>query len=314
MTTTMKAVRIHTYGGPEVLAYEEAPRPEAGENEVLIKVAAAGVNPVDWKVREGYLAAWINHSLPLILGWDVSGVVQEVGPGVSNLTPGEAVYTRADLGRDGAYAEYIAVNADHVVPTPRSLDMVQAAAIPHAALAAWQALFDIAGLTGGQTVLIHGAAGGVGHFAVQLARWRGARVIGTSSEQNLDFQRQLGVDEAIDYTATRFDEVVRDADVVRDTIGGEVLERCWKVLKTGGILVSLVEAPSEETAQAHGVRQAFAGAAADGKTLSEIAALVDAGQVKPFVSTVLPLAEVAQAHALSQSMHTRGKIVLQVAQ
>jgi NADPH:quinone reductase-like Zn-dependent oxidoreductase len=184
--------------------------------------------------------------------------------------------------------------------------------VPHAALAAWQSLFKYADLGKGQTVLVHGAAGGVGHFAVQFAKVHGAQVIGTSSGSNLEFQRQLGVDEAIDYTTTRFEEVVHDADVVLDTIGGEVQQRSWKVLKPGGTLVSLVEMPSAETAAAHGVRQALATADADEGVLARIAALIDSGQVKPVVSTVLPLTEVRQAHALSETRHTRGKIVLQV--
>jgi NADPH:quinone reductase-like Zn-dependent oxidoreductase len=271
------------------------------------------VNPFDWKVRQGYLAGWINYSLPLILGWEMSGVVQAAGSGVKDFKIGDEVMARADISRDGAYAEYIAVDAGIVVPKPGSIDPIQAAAIPHAALAAWQALFTTGGLTAGQTVLIHGAAGGVGTFAVQFAKWCGAKVIGTASKRNLDFVRELGVDEAIDYSATRFDEVVRDADVVLDTIGGEVLQRCWVVLKPGGILISLVEAPSEETAASYGVRQALVGANADRKILSDIVDLVVSGKVKPIVSAVLPLSEVRQAHELSQSMHTRGKIVLQVA-
>jgi NADPH:quinone reductase-like Zn-dependent oxidoreductase len=310
--TTMKAVPVHTYGGPEVLVYEEAPCPEVGTEDVLIRVFATSVNPFDWKVREGYLAAWMNHKLPLILGWDVSGVVQTVGSGVTNFSPGDQVFARADVNLDGAYAEYIAVEASLVVPKPDSLDHIHAAAVPHAALAAWHSMFSAADLSSGQTMLIHGAAGGVGHFAVQFAKWRGAKVIGTASGNNLEFLHQLGVDEAIDYTTTRFDEVVRDVDVVLDTIGGEVLERCWVVLKPGGMLVSLVEAPSEETAIAYGVRQSFAGAQADAGILTQIAALVDSGQIKPTVSTILPLDEVRQAHELSQSMHTRGKIVLQI--
>jgi NADPH:quinone reductase-like Zn-dependent oxidoreductase len=284
-----------------------------GESDVLIRVSAVGVNPFDWKVRQGYLAGWINHSFPLILGWDVSGVVQAVGSGVEDFAIGDEVLSRADVSRDGAYAEYIAVNAAHVVSKPQSIDHVHAAAIPNAALAAWQSLFTAGELSSGQTLLVHGAAGGVGTFAVQFAKWRGAKVIGTSSKGNLDFLRELGVDEAIDYNAARFDEVVRDADVVLDTIGGEVLQRCWVVLKPDGMLVSIVEAPSEETAAAHGVRQSFVSAVADVKILAEIAGLVASGTVKPIVSTVLPLAEVRQAHTLSQSMHTRGKIVLQVA-
>jgi NADPH:quinone reductase-like Zn-dependent oxidoreductase len=308
----MKAVRIHAYGGHDELKYEEAPCPEVGENEALLRVSAAGVNPFDWNVRAGYLAGWINYSLPLILGWDVSGVVEAVGTGVKNLTPGQPVFARADYTRDGTYAEFVVVQASLVEPKPTTLDFIHAAAVPHAALAAWQSLFKFADLSKGQTVLVHGAAGGVGHFAVQFAKLHGAQVIGTSSGNNLEFQRQLGVDEAIDYTTTRFEEVVHDADVVLDTIGGEVQQRSWKVLKPGGTLVSLVEMPSAETAAAHGVRQALATADADEGVLARIAALIDSGQVKPVVSTVLPLTEVRQAHALSETRHTRGKIVLQV--
>lgn len=216
------------------------------------------------------------------------------------------------MARDGAYAEYIAVRASDVVPKPPSLDHIQAAAIPLAALAAWKTLFDTAGLTEGQKVLIHRAAGGVGTFAVQLAKWRGAHVIGTASRYNLDFLRELGADEVIDYNTTRFDEVVSDVDVVLDTLGGDIQARCWPLLKPGGMLVSIMEPPSEETAAAHGVRHGFIGVYPDPKTLQEIAALVEAGHIKPIVSTVLPLQEVRQAHALSESMHTRGKIVLQI--
>jgi NADPH:quinone reductase-like Zn-dependent oxidoreductase len=309
---TMKAVRIHAYGDLDVLKYEESPCPEEGDNEALIRVSAVGVNPYDWKVRAGYLAGWVDYSFPLILGWDVSGVVAAVGRGVKNLAVGDAVFARADYTRNGAYAEYVAVEASLVEPKPVTLDFIHAAAVPHAALAAWQSLFKYAGLSAGQTVLIHGAAGGVGHFAVQFAKLHGAHVIGTSSEHNLDFLRQLGVDQAIDYTATRFDEVVHDVDVVLDTIGGEVLQRSWKVLKPGGMLVSVVEMPPAETAAAYGVSQTLATADADEGVLAQIAALIDSGQVKPVVSTVLPLTEVGQAHTLSASQHTRGKIVLQV--
>jgi NADPH:quinone reductase-like Zn-dependent oxidoreductase len=309
---TMNTVRIHAYGNHDELRYEDAPCPVVADHEALIRVYAAGVNPFDWKVRAGYLAGWINYSLPLILGWDVSGVVEAVGSDVKNLTVGEPVFARADYTRDGTYAEYVAVQASLVEPKPQTLDFIHAAGVPHAALAAWQSLFKYADLSAGQTVLVHGAAGGVGHFAVQFAKLHGAQVIGTSSGNNLDFQRQLGVDEAIDYTKTRFDEVVHDVDVVLDTIGGEVQQHSWKVLKPGGMLVSLVEMPSEETATAHGVRRALATADADEGVLAQIAALIDSGQVKPVVSSVLPLTEVRQAHALSESRHTRGKIVLQV--
>ena len=310
--TTMKAVRIHTYGGRDVLIYEDAPCPAVGEDDVVIRVHAAAVNPIDWVVRAGYVVGWFNHTLPLIPGWDVSGVIEATGSGVTNFAAGDEVFARTDLNRNGAYAQYMAVRASEVVPKPPSLDHIQAAAVPHAALAAWKTLIDTAGLTGGQSVLIHRAAGGVGSFAVQLAKWRGAHVIGTASAQNLDFLRQLGVDEAIDYNVTRFEDVVDSVDVVLDTMGGDIQARCWPVLKPGGMLVSLNEPPSAETAAAHGVQQSFVTVDPDARALQEIAALVEAGHIKPVVSTVLPLQEVQQAHALSESMHARGKIVLQV--
>lgn len=310
---TMKAVRIHSFGGLEVLQYEETPCPEIGDQEVLVRVHAAGVNPLDWKVRQGYLNGWIDHSLPLVLGWDLSGVVEATGPGVTDFSPGQAVFGRADVSRDGTYAEYVVVRAAEVSAKPKSVDHDHAAAIPQATLAAWQALFNGAGLSSGQTVLIHGAAGGVGTFAVQLAKLRGARVIGTASENHLDFLRELGVDEVIEYNKTRFEQVVQDADVVLDLVGGETLERSWAVLKPGGVLVSIVDMPSEETAAAHGVQQRFATAELNPAILPEMAALVDAGQIKPVVSTILPLNEVRQAHTISQSMHALGKIVLHVA-
>ncbi|HUL12015.1 MAG TPA: NADP-dependent oxidoreductase [Methylococcaceae bacterium] len=309
---TMKAVRIHAYGGPEVLRYEEVLRPEPGPGEVLIRVHAAGVNPVDWKIREGYLKQMLHHSLPLIPGWDVSGVVAAMGPGAVRLKAGDEVYSRPDIARDGAYAEYIVVGETEVALKPKTIDHVHAAAIPLAALTAWQSLFDAAGLGAGQKVLIHAAAGGVGSFAVQLAKWKGAQVIGTASKGNHDFVRNLGADEAIDYQTTRFEDMVRDVDVVFDTIAGETQKRSWKVLKKGGILVSILGQPSAEEAAAHGVRQASVFVQPSAMQLDEIAKLVDSGKLRPIVETVLPLAEARRAQELSQTGHTRGKIVLRV--
>lgn len=310
----MKAVRIHSYGGPEVLSYEEAPRPSIGADEVLIRVHAAAINPVDWKVREGYLQGFIDYQLPVTLGWDVSGVVEEVGEAVTDLRVGDEVYARPDIARDGAYAEYLAARASEVALKPRSLDHVAAAAVPLAALTAWAALFDAADLQPGQTVLIHAAAGGVGSFAVQLAKWKGARVIGTASGANHDLVRELGADEVIDYTTTRFEQAVRDVDVVFDTVGGDTLARSWGVLKRGGFLVGVVEPPDQATAAAHGVRSAHVFIQPDKAKLTKLAELIDAGVVRPQVSTVLPLAEARRAHELSQTGHTRGKIVLRVAE
>ena len=232
---TMKAIRIHQYGGPEVLQYEDAPLPEMGTEDVLIRVHAAGVNPVDWKVREGYLRQRIAHGLPLILGWDLSGVVVDTGTAVSQLTVGAAVYGRPDIARNGTYAQYVAVRADELALKPESLDHVHAAAVPLACLTAWQALFEAVppytsvDLRAGQTILIHGAAGGVGSFAVQLAKWRGARVVATASAHNEAFLRGLGADEVIDYTARQFETAVARVDAVFDTVGRETQRRSWPV-------------------------------------------------------------------------------------
>lgn len=308
---TMKAVRIHEYGGPEVLTYEDVPRPEPKDGEILVRIHAASVNPVDWIMRNGDLKDMIPH-LPIVLGWDFAGVVEQVGSGVSDLAPGDAVY--ANLGPSaGGYAEYATLPASAAAHKPASLDFVAAASVPLVALTAWQSLFEVAGLSAGQTVLIHAAAGGVGSMAVQFAKAKGAHVIGTASAHNADFLRELGADEVIDYTATRFEDVVHDVDVVFDTIGGDTQQRSWGVLKKGGILASVVPPPpSEDAAREHGVRGQFLSSHPSGAQLAEIAGLIDAGQVKPIVDKVLPLAEARQAHELSQSHHTRGKIVLRV--
>jgi len=309
---TMKAIRIHNYGGPEVLQYEAAPRPKPGKGEVLIRVHAAGVNPIDWKVRAGYMKDFIAHSFPIILGWDVSGVIEEVGPNVSRFKKGDEVYSLPDHTRNGAYGEYIVVRESEVALKPNALHHVRAAAMPLATLTAWQALFDTAQLQPRQRVLIHGAAGGVGHFAVQLAKWKSAHVIGTASARNHEMLYELGADELIDYTVLKFESIVRDVDVVLDTIGGDTQERSWQVLKKGGALVSLVQQSSENKAKEHGVRGIRLGARANGQELVEIAKIVDAGKLAPVIDRILPLSEARRAHELSQSGHTHGKIVLRV--
>jgi NADPH:quinone reductase-like Zn-dependent oxidoreductase len=309
----MKAVRISNYGGIEALAYENAPRPTPGDGEILIRVSSTSVNPFDCAVRAGYLSSYFNYTLPLILGTDVSGIVEEVGKGVATFRRGDEVYARAGVTRDGAYAEYVVAPASDVARKPKSLDHIHAAAIPHVTLTAWQALFELANLTQGQTILIHGAAGGVGHIAVQLAKLHGAKVVGTASG-NIDFLKELHIDQAIDYSSTRFEEVVDKVDVVLDTIGGDTQERSWGVLKPGGMLVSTVQQPSEESAAAHGVRQAMVfSSPPSGKVLTEVAEMVDSGKIKPHVSTVLPLQEIQKAHEMIEGKHTRGKIVLQIA-
>jgi NADPH:quinone reductase-like Zn-dependent oxidoreductase len=308
--TIMKAVRIHNYGGPEVLAYEDAPRPNPEPEDALIRVHAAGVNPVDWKIREGRLQGRVAHHLPLVLGWDVAGVVEAIGADVKNLKPGDAVYGRTDIARDGAYAEYITVRASELALKPLSVDFVHAAAVPLAGLTAWQSLFDAANLSSGQTVLIHAGAGGVGHLAIQFAHWKSARVITTASQRNVEFLRSLGADEVIDYHSTRFEDVLKDVDVVFDTQGGEVYERSWKVLKKDGVIVSLINQPSAELSAQYGARAAYVFVQPDAGQLSQIAGLIDSGAVEVIIDTVFPLAEARQAHTKIQDGHARGKIVL----
>jgi NADPH:quinone reductase-like Zn-dependent oxidoreductase len=309
---TMKAVCIYSYGGPSVLKYEDAPRPHPIEGEVLVRVHAAGINPVDWKIREGHLKEMLHHTFPLVLGWDVSGVVEAIGSGVNRLKVGDEVFSRPDISRDGAYAEFIVIKESEVALKPRSIDHIHAAALPLAGITAWQTLFDAGGLAPGQRVLIHGGAGGVGHLAVQLAKWKGAYVIVTASAHNHDFLHKLGADQIVDYKTVRFDEAVEPVDVVLDTMGGEIQERSWKVLKPGGILISIASPPSPETAAAHKVRQAFVFIEPNAAHLAEIAKLVDAEKLKVIVETILPLSDATRAQELSERGHTRGKIVLRV--
>ncbi len=253
-----------------------------------------------------------HYTLPLICGWDLSGVVVGRGPQVSRFQQGDEVYSRPDLSRNGAYAEYIVVRESEIAFKPKALDHVHSAGVPLAALTAWQALFDAAQLRSGQKAMIHAAAGGVGHFAVQLAKWRGAYVIGTCSKDNQDFVRGLGADEAVDYQSSRFEEYVRNADVVLDTIGGDTQKRSWKILKKGGILVSIVSPPSKEEAETNGMQQAFVFVQPNSTQLSEITNLIDSGELKVTVEKVFPLSQAREAQQLSQQGHTRGKIVLKV--
>jgi NADPH:quinone reductase-like Zn-dependent oxidoreductase len=308
----MKAVRIHSYGDASVLRYEDAPRPELSEGQALIRVHATTVNPFDCAVRAGYMASYFNYTLPLILGTDIAGVVEEVGPGANSFKPDDEVYGRGGVTGDGAYAQYVALPVSDMALKPPSLDFDHAAALPHVILTAWESLIVQANLSSGQRVLIHGAAGGVGHVAVQLAKSRGATVIGTTS-RHFDYLKEIGVDQVIDYTAMPFEDAVEPVDVVLDLVGGDTQERSWQVLKPGGMLVSAVQAPSAEEAANWGVQQAMCFATPPiGETLTEVAAMVKDGSLEPHVSTVLPLEEAATAHQMVEGRHTQGKLVLQV--
>jgi len=305
-TATMKAVRIHAFGGPDVLSFEDAPTPTPKAGEILVRVRAAGVNPVDWKIREGHLG---KIPLPSTMGVDFSGQVEMLGPGTRALQEGDDIFGQV-ADESGSYAEYAIAMESQVARKPSGLDHLKAAALPVAGLTPWQALFDVAGLKAGQTILIHAAAGGVGSFAVQFAKWKGARVIGTASAGGVAYVRGLGADQVIDYKAKPFEQEVRDVDVVLDTIGGETQERSWQVLKRGGILVSLVQPPSPQQAEARGVRAVMHRQQPRGDQLAEIAALVTSGKVKVNVEKTFPLSEARQAQELSQDGHAHGKIVL----
>jgi NADPH:quinone reductase-like Zn-dependent oxidoreductase len=306
ITETMKAVCIHSFGGPEVLRLEEVRTPEPGADEMLVRVYAAGVNPADWKIREGYLGSF---PLPAILGRDFSGVIEMTGSEVRGFHAGDAVFGEAAPG-SGSYAEYVLVKQSHAAHKPAALDHVQAASLPVASITAWQALFDAADLRAGQKALIHAAAGGVGGFAVQFAKWKGAQVIGTASAESADYVRQLGADEVIDYRIARFEDIVHDVDMVLDTIGGDTQDRSWRVLKQGGILVSTVQPPAQEKAAAHGVRGLMIRQGPRGDQMAEIAELVASGRIQVRIEREFPLSEVQQAQEMSQSGHTHGKIVV----
>ena len=317
----MKAVRIHDYGTPEVLCYEDAPIPEPGPRDVLVRVHAAGVNPADRQIRAG-LRFRLEKPFAFIPGCEVSGIVEKRGTQVMELAVGDEVYGMPGFG--GGYAEYVVAAGNKLGRKPASLDHVHAAALPVAALTAWDALFEVGGLVAGQKVLIHAAAGGVGHIAVQLAKWRGAQVIGTASASNEAFLRKLGVDEFIDYRTTAFESVVQDVDVVVDSIpreaddatdvlARETMARSWAVLADGGIQVSICANPAPgPDAAGRGLRGAHAAARPGDDLLNRIAGLVDGGKLRPEVGTILPLREARQAHELIQTGHTRGKIVLRI--
>lgn len=322
MKQTMKAVRYHDYGRPDVLSYEDAPIPEPGPHELLVRVHAAGVNPADRQIRAG-LRFRLEKPFAFIPGCEVSGIVEQCGAEVTALEVGDEVYGMLGIA-GGGYAEYVATAADNLGRKPASLDHVHAAALPVAALTAWDALFEVGGLIAGQKVLIHAAAGGVGHIAVQLAKWRGAHVIGTASAGNAAFLRELGVDECIDYRTTAFESVAQEVDVVidaipreaddaTDTLARETMDRSWTVLRDGGMQVSICAnpVPGPDSAK-RGLRGAHADAQPGNDVLNRISGLVDDGQLRLDVGTILPLWEARRAHELIQTGHTRGKIVLRI--
>lgn len=299
----MRAVLIHETGSPDVLRFEEAERPEPGDGEVLIRVHAASVNPIDWKYRRGFMP----KQLPAVLGNDVSGTVELSR--TEGFAEGDEVF---GIAGSGGYAEFATANASVIAKKPAGVSYEQAAAIPVAGLTAWQALFDRAGLAGGQTALIAGAAGGVGHFAVQFAKHAEARAVGTGSSSNRDFVLGLGADEYVDYTRQDVAESVSDVDVAFDTVGGDTTGSLLPTVREGGSLITIAGAPPEQAARERGVRAELLVMSPSSEQLSRIAELVAAGDVRVEIPETFPLTEVQRAHTLSESGHTRGKIILTV--
>jgi NADPH:quinone reductase-like Zn-dependent oxidoreductase len=275
-------------------------------------VVAASVNPIDCKIRSGAMKAALRRSPPVVLGWDAAGVVESVGAAVTKFKRGDAVYTYPEFARGGTYAEYLAVDDSQVALKPRTIPYAAAAALPMTAQAAWTAIVSTGELASGQTVLIHGGAGGLGAVAVQLAKQRGAHVIATASGEGVTLVRSLGADQVIDYRVTKFAEVVKDVDLVVDTIGGATQEDSWSVLKPGGMLVATATPPSPDRAYAAGVRSSFIFTVPSGAVLERLAVLIDSGQLRPLVWREMPVGDAGKAHALVEAGQAKGKIVLHV--
>lgn len=332
----MKAAFIRRYGGNAVVELGELPAPQAGPGELLVEVHAASVNPVDFKIRDGMLKMIIPFGFPLILGNDLSGVVKAVGAGVTRFAPGDAVFARMDKRRIGAFAEFAVVAEADAAAKPANLTHIEAAAVPLAGLTAWQALFEIGGLKAGQKVLIHAGSGGVGSFAIQLARHAGATVATTVGARNADLARRLGADIVIDYRTQRFEEVVSGQDLVFDTQAGDIRHRSFAVLKRGGVLVSIAGKPDSRLARQwglnpllgvlldflarktlrlakrHGVRYEYLFMHPSGEQLAQLGRLLEAGSVRPVVDKVFPLEQVREALAYSEAGHATGKVVVEV--
>ena len=313
---TMKVIRIHDFGDVSVLKYEDAERPEPQVGEVLVRVRAAGINRVDSTARQSPVPGLTAGHLPYILGWDIAGSVIALGEGVTQFAVGNEVYGMPRFpGEAKAYSEYITAPVADIALKPHKLTYQEAAGVPLAGLTAWQALFETAHLHAGQTIFISGGAGGVGHYAIQLAKWKGARVITTTSTNNVEFVRTLGADVIIDYTRQALTDVVKDVDVVLDTLGENVLRDSFKVVKRGGLVVSLpqqlgVKALGDQLAPKYGVAFEVISVHPSGEQLAEMAKMADAGQLTTHLDAVFPLKDVAHAHTLSEGGHVRGKLVL----
>ncbi|MBN8192825.1 NADP-dependent oxidoreductase [Bacillus sp. NTK074B] len=310
----MKAIIIKQYGDKEVLQETEINQPEIGDNQILLENHATSINPIDWKVREGYLKDMLDFEFPIILGWDAAGVIAEKGKNVKGFEVGDRVFARPATTREGTYAEYVAVDEELLAKMPESMSFEEAAAIPLAGLTAWQCLVGFGEIKEGDKVLIHAGSGGVGNFAIQIAKSFGAHVATTASGKNEDFVKSLGADQFINYKEEEFSEVLKDFDLVLDSMGGEIQTNSYKVLKENGKLVSIAQPPNEEEAAKYSVKAEFLWLDPKGEQLSKLADLYESGQLKPVIGETFELSEqgLKDAHALSETHHAQGKIVIKV--
>lgn len=310
----MKAIVINQYGSADELVEQDVPLPEIKDNQVLVELKATSINPVDWKMREGYLKEMLPYEFPIILGWDAAGIVKEIGKKVTAFQPGDKVFTRPKTNPTGTYAEYVAVEEDLVCSLPKNSSFNEAAAVPLTGQTAWVALVEISHIKKGDRVLIHGGSGGVGHLAIQIAKHFGAYVATTASGKNEEFVKSLGADEFINYKEQDFETLLSDYDIVLDTQGGETQEKSFSVLKRGGTLVSIAAPPDKEKAAEKGIKTGYFFLEPDGERLQKLAELMENGKLKVTIGKTVPFTEesMREAHRVSEEHGTIGKIVVQI--
>lgn len=310
----MQAIVIEAYGSSDQLIEKEVPIPTIKDNQVLVELHATSINPIDWKLREGYLQENLPFEFPIILGWDAAGIIKNVGTNVTNFQIGDRVFARPETTAGGTYAEFTAIDENLLAKMPENLSFEEAASVPLTGLTAWQCLVDFSDIKSGDNVLIHAGSGGVGNFAIQIAKSFGAYVASTASGKNEKFLKELGVDEFINYKDENFKEILKDYDIVLDTMGGKIQEKSFDVLKRGGKLVSIVQPPDEKVAESKGITAGFLWLEPNGKQLAELGKLIKREQVKTNVGHTFPFSQdgLRDAHKLSESHHAKGKIVIKI--